>query len=227
MVKLEIEVNLRFDSPVSVGSGAMADIVADKPVLKGTDHTPYIPGSSLRGRTRHACEQLARALYGPRWSWPDCAPPRSFCAKDVRCPVCRVFGTPAEPGQLRFGDLRLALAPGLPALPSSDWGRAAARTEVRSGVGLNRARRTAQDELLFSMETHRPGEALVYQGAVRGNLADRREAALLVAGLRGVQALGGGKSRGLGWGRADVLVLLDGAAVSAAELVREVAAWLD
>jgi CRISPR/Cas system CSM-associated protein Csm3 (group 7 of RAMP superfamily) len=225
-MKTEIDIYLSLDSPLSVGSGAMADAVADKPTLKNGIQIPIIPGSSLRGRTRHACEQIVRALYGPRWNWPECAPPRSFCAEDSKCPVCGLFGTPAGTGQVRFSDLTLTLALGLPDVPASAWAGAAARTEIRSGVGLNRARRTAQDDLLFSVETHRPGVALAYHGRVRGNVAARRDAALLVAGLLSMRALGGGKGRGLGWAHAKLDIKLDDATVSTAELVKEVVAWL-
>jgi CRISPR-associated protein Csm3 len=57
----------------------------DLPVIKHPDGTPYLPGSSLKGRMRSEIERMEGRYSGNQDNEP-CG-----CAKED-CPVCRVFG---------------------------------------------------------------------------------------------------------------------------------------
>jgi CRISPR/Cas system CSM-associated protein Csm3 (group 7 of RAMP superfamily) len=226
---LVIDLQWQSESPLHVGSGALADSLADKPVLKDTHGRPFVPGSAVRGKARHACEQVARGL--PNWRWPNCLPPYQFCNELADpCPVCRLFGMETQRGRLRFTDLRLDFAPGVSVRDGRELLNRAGQTEMRWSVGLNRQRGTSEEDLLYNVETHSPNPALVYQGKVYGSLSDdatppRGQAALLVAGLRAVRSLGGNHTRGLGWGRFSFTVRLGEETVAAETLAREVGGW--
>ncbi len=72
---------------------------------------------------------------------------------------------------------------------------------LRTMVSLNRQRRVAQEQRLFFVETTpgQPGLGFANDQAITGTLESAAEAQLLLAGFKLVNALGGGRSRGLGW----------------------------
>jgi CRISPR/Cas system CSM-associated protein Csm3 (group 7 of RAMP superfamily) len=72
------------------------------------------------------------------------------------------------------------------------------RTTERTGVSINRRRKVAADQRLYRTEVFWPGAALEFGGTLRGELSPG-QAGLLVAGLKLIPALGGGKTGGLGW----------------------------
>lgn len=223
-MQVDVTVQVELESPLHVGSGSLADSLADKPLIKDARGLALIPGSALKGKARHAAEQVARALIA-QWDWGCDAPyPDRMCQGNDPsrlCPVCRIFGAPAYPAPLRFGNLTLEPVEGLPKLDYK-W---CSEPEVRAGVGLNRARRVAQDDVLYTVETHRASPALVFQGFIQGELAEKRQVALLAAALRAVRTLGGNRSRGLGWCRLTLTVNLDGIEQDIPILLRELAQW--
>jgi len=225
-MKVDIALDIRLASPLHIGSGALADSLADKPLVKDARGLPIIPGSSLRGKTRHACEQIVRSLNVGRVCgapYPD-----DICwseSPDALCPVCRIFGSPWYPSPLRFGNLTLQLASGLPNLKDHRWEQHLEWSELRAGVGLSRAQRTAQEDILYTVETYRQTPALTYHGTIDGRLESREQVALLVAGLRSIQTLGGNRSRGLGWCRVEPTVQLDDKAHDLEELLKELETW--
>ncbi len=61
-MRVEIDLQITFKTPFCIGSGAMADSLAKKPMLKDARRRPVLPGSTLKGRLRHECERVVRAL---------------------------------------------------------------------------------------------------------------------------------------------------------------------
>ena len=61
-MRINVTLDALLASPLHIGSGARADSLADKPLVKDARGFPIIPGSSLRGKTRHACERIVRSL---------------------------------------------------------------------------------------------------------------------------------------------------------------------
>lgn len=225
-MQVEITLKVTFDSPFSIGTGAMADSVADKPLIKDARGCPVIPGSSLKGQVRHECERIIHALipnFDQRWA---CRPPRpdDMCQDGSICPICRIFGSPWHPSPITFENLTLATAV---EPPPRGWERlrGVRTTDLRPGVGIGRKRGVAKEDLLYSTETYAPPPALVYHGRIWGALEERREVALLLAGLRSVPAIGGVRSRGLGWWRLGVAVRLDGQLAAVDELLQELGQW--
>jgi len=224
-MEIDIRLTVALETPVNVGSGAMADALADKPTLRDARGLPIIPGSTLKGRVRHICERIAHAI------WKDeklcLAPyPDQMChgtRREKVCRVCRIFGSPWYPSPLHFGDLRLK--PGDGSLAEKvEWEKSPHLRAglLRTGVGLSRRSGTAQEEILYSVEGYRPPVSFIYEGHIRGHLAYEDDLALLLAGLREVRALGGSKGRGMGWCRIEPTVTVDGQRRDVEELLKKV-----
>lgn len=221
---MEIEINLKvkLESPFTFGTGSSGGSTADKALLKNAAGRPIIPGSSLKGRVRQECERIIRALVIP---WPTawhCEPPYPdrMCKGPNFCPVCRIFGSPWHPGPVTFDNLSLAPV-------SREWRhfRGLEVTQLRSGVGINRKRLTSEENLLYTTEVYTPPSTLFYQGRIWGQVTERREAALLVAGIRSVLTIGGASSRGLGWWCCDLDTIIDNKSISIDALLEEVNQW--
>jgi CRISPR/Cas system CSM-associated protein Csm3 (group 7 of RAMP superfamily) len=204
-----------IDSALCVGAGGSTGSLADKPIVRLADGRLLIPGSQLKGRLRHECEKLARAL-----GWPVCDSPvaETMCPQIGRddpefqrtdyqlagktfadgepqhhCLVCQIFGNPALPSRLIVDDLICVEDP--KTLPEV----------LRPGVTLNRRRRTAEDQKLYFLETSPVNVQLPFVGHLYFQ-SDSSQSdcppyarALVLAALRHIHALGGSKSTGLGW----------------------------
>lgn len=204
-----IDLTAIIDTALCVGAGGSSGSLADKPILKTADGHLVIPASQIKGRLRHECEKLTRAL-----GWPTCVSPvaQTMCPQvglsnpafqiedyalnltfaDSRpqhhCLICQLFGNPALPARLQFSDLVCTTPPdNIPEV-------------LRPGVSINRRRRTAEDQKLYFLETSPANAALEFKGAIVLEPDTPSYArALILAGLRHIHALGGGKSTGLGW----------------------------
>jgi len=203
-----------IDTALCVGAGGSSGSLADKPIVRTAEGKLLIPASQLKGRLRHECEKLARGLR-----WPICQSPnaqtmcpqragfseeeaRSFEREDYRvsgderypgderyhCLICQIFGNPALPSRILFDDLICEEDPeNLPEV-------------LRPGVTINRRRGTAEDQKLYFLETSPPNAKLRFTGHIHIQPACPNYAkALISAGLRHINALGGSKSAGLGW----------------------------
>lgn len=213
MPELEIGLALVFETPPSVGAGGASGAVADKVVTRDGRGQFVIPASQLKGKLRHACEQLLRAggvelCQPPR---PEQMCPRAEGVGKQPCLLCQIFGSPFDRSRLRFHDL-VAAQTNLPG------------ETLRAMVSLNRRRRTAEAKRLFLVETAPNIDGLRFENehAVTGHVGDGRHAHLLLAGLRLLFSWGGGAARGLGWGKVvaaglpeqEVYALLDGEQVN-------------
>ncbi len=215
-----LSLTLRMLTPLSSGAAGAGAALADKTVVRNGLGEYILPGSQVRGTLRHACERLLRAMapadslcHGPR--------PEHMCPQDANphirtipdphvphdmvrcCPLCAVFGSPYFPSSLQFHDL-LCVNPfrGQDSKPYQNQREAMLGQEtIRSMVSMNRRRGVAAEQRLFFIETTPAQPHLTFRNteAVVGTLESIAQAKLLLAGLRMLVALGGGRSRGLGW----------------------------
>lgn len=205
MPELVISVTLVVETALSVGAGGSGGVLADKAIVRNRMNQLVLPGSHLKGRLRHACEAIARAQ-----NIAVCVSPRAetMCPQWDRvekppCPICTVFGSPAWPSPLQFGDLLY----GEPMIEDNTVQPLDQEPFIRPGASINRRRRTVEEQRLFFIETSPPGAQAHFYGpeAITGWLVDDQRAAaqvkLLLAGLELIRNWGGGKSRGLGWGQ--------------------------
>ena len=192
-MQIWIELFASFDGAFNVGGGALGGSLSRRPLLTDWRGLPLVPGSSLKGRLRHTCKQLAEGL-----GHQTCDDPRAeaMCPNTSPsgelCPVCRLFGSTGNPSPLTFSDLSLVepafLTRGTPP-----------PTSLRYGVGISRRRSVAADQLLYDTEVFMPGSSVTLRGEIGGHLTAERDLGLLVAGLEHLITLGGGKTAGLGW----------------------------
>jgi CRISPR/Cas system CSM-associated protein Csm3 (group 7 of RAMP superfamily) len=117
------------------------------------------------------------------------------------CLVCRVFGSPRFRSPIKFSEVK----------PPGDT-----IPEIRSGVAISRARRTALDQHLFFVETalsdfSDPSKkwTATAEGFFPTQESAREAAALIILASRCNSAIGGGKSRGLGWISSQVTAKID------------------
>jgi CRISPR/Cas system CSM-associated protein Csm3 (group 7 of RAMP superfamily) len=240
-IAVQIDLAITMYTPLCVGAAGSSGGLADKALLRDGWNRPIIPGSQLKGRLRHACERVAASMGAP-----ICAAPRAetMCpyapgqviarlarepldlarAEGPRhqCVVCALFGSPIYFSTLAFDDLA-STPPGQKFPPQAPY---EAFERLRPGVGLDRRRRTAQEEVLYLVETTEAGAR--FTGAIRGRWLGtpaaevRALVGLLIAGLRLATRWGGGSSRGLGWAEIAATVTLDGAQQNPDTLLQEV-----
>ena len=200
-----------IETALCVGAGGSSGSLADKAIARTASGQLLIPASQVKGRVRHECEKIIRAL-----GWPVCDSPKAdtMCPKREEVPpdeadrfhredyqvgrdaeedrfhcfICQIFGNTVLRSRVVFSDLICAEEPeNLPEF-------------LRPGVTLNRRRRTAEDQKLFLLETSPPNLNLSFTGEVifLPNCPDHAEL-LILAALRHIHAFGGSKSSGLGW----------------------------
>lgn len=199
MPKVRIKLVLTFTTPPSVGAGGASGTLADKVVTRNARDEFIIPASQMKGKLRHACEQLLRG-QGVQLCQPP--QPARMCphADGVQSPclLCEIFGSPLDRCRLRFHDL-IATQEDLP------------EETLRTMASLNRSRRTAEAQRLFLIETapHINGLRFENAAAIEGYINKPAHAHLLLAGLKLLFAWGGATSRGLGWGEVEAQAWLN------------------
>ncbi len=199
-----------INTALCVGAGGSSGSLADKSIVRNAEGNLLIPASQVKGRLRHECEKIVRGLH-----WPVCQSPKpetmcpqragleyNFDREEYRvsygeqpsyhCLICKIFGNPVLPSRGLFDDLVCSEDPdNLPEV-------------LRPGVTLNRRRHTAEDKKLYFLETSPANAKLKFEGNIHilpswtPNHPDYAKA-VIWAGLRGIHALGGSKSAGLGW----------------------------
>jgi len=196
---VEITFEIQITGSLHIGTGFRRGLL-HRTVMRDAESHVYVPGSSLKGKVRNACEDLAK-LHGLEIC--GSALPGLMCGlKPDACIVCRVFGSPGRPSSLFWRDAHLADDLKQLAKDEGRFGMAEARTQVQ----ISRLRGIGAEDRLYTTETARPG--LTFSGAVDGwldgipldsdNLGVTYELMLLLAGLRALDGLGGNRSRGGG-----------------------------
>jgi CRISPR/Cas system CSM-associated protein Csm3 (group 7 of RAMP superfamily) len=184
------QLEIRFHESFHHGSGFGIAGLVDRAVLRDCDGMPYLAGSAIKGKFRHAALRLLLSKGQQPCEYGDspqaCSP----------CPLCRMFGSRLRRGVLIFSDaqpdplLQNVLSTLHQAAPlfRSD-------SHIRPGVSLDRALGTARNQLLFSTETL--PSFLVFQAVIAGDLDDELEQLLQDSALI-LTHFGAGGSRGLG-----------------------------
>jgi CRISPR-associated protein Csx10 len=218
LVPGEFTVRLEMASDWHVGSGWGRPGDIDRLVARDAEGLPFVPAKTLTGVWRDACELVASAFdtghpERPWSAWVDAL----FGSQPAlaRIPIAH----PPRPAALSVrsahlpGSLRAALAGA--AAPLRD-----ALSFVKPGIRLDERTGTVLADNFRFDELARGGAVLTASCALEldgGDDARAAASALLVAGSRMVERLGGGRRRGSGRCR---LVVVNDAAVA------EVMAWL-
>jgi CRISPR/Cas system CSM-associated protein Csm3 (group 7 of RAMP superfamily) len=218
-----VSITLTFQTPPSVaGAGAVATL-ADRVVLRNAAGQFIIPGSHLKGKLRHACEQLIASVSpsavcgSPRAETMCPNPPGS----PALCPICCIFGSPARRSALVFSDLVCQPDANAAALHNP-------AASLRAMTGMNRRRGTVADQRLFLVETAPwlPGLPFSNDSAISGKLDSVAQVRLLLAGLKLLPAWGGMKSRGLGWASVEATATWEGTPLAPADWQEVMQQWM-
>jgi CRISPR/Cas system CSM-associated protein Csm3 (group 7 of RAMP superfamily) len=122
--------------------------------------------------------------------------------KDHYCDLCKIFGCTRKSSALFFGDATLKEDEEIRKILHGRKSVAEHRpfdAQIRPGVSLSRSRRTVANERLFFTETSAPNGRFHFEATIEGTLPSDKHRALLLAGVRFLSQVGGGRSRGLGW----------------------------
>lgn len=208
-IYLDLPLTITVEGPLHIGNGYDWGLI-QRTVARDGQMNVYIPGSSLKGKARNACEDLARRCGLSVCGLPRVAEsPGSANHRLEQCLVCRVFGAPGgnvpDGRSLFWHDAHLAVE-WRAATTAQDRRKAwpVGQTMVRTQVQISRARGTAAEDRLYTSEFTTGG--LRFEGRVSGWLSGTacsagtgyHEVNLLLAGLRLVEMIGGGRSRGAG-----------------------------
>jgi CRISPR/Cas system CSM-associated protein Csm3 (group 7 of RAMP superfamily) len=197
---MTLKLTIRFQSAVHHASGFSLAGLIDKGFLRDHNGLPCLSGAALKGRFRDAARhilladvvEVCQSGRKPR----ACGPPG--LGRQEYCRICQIFGAPALPARVIFTNAKpepeayeVMLAQRLNSASPFQFGA----TEIRHGISLDRLRRTARAEHLFSLETVPP--LVAFEAEIRGwiDAADEtllRECSLLL------NSFGAGGSRGLG-----------------------------
>lgn len=183
MMKLNIEISFMLNSFYH-STGNKPSFGVEKALYSHPtdDRAAAIPASSIRGVLRNRVEGILRTRGHNVCEAPN---PDKMCknANDP-CIVCKYFGSPRIRPSLIFEDSKIEEG----------------TKSSRIGVGIDRRRRIAKEDHLFSYETCYGKRFTVN---IRGLFLTEEEAltacTLVFLGAKAQQAIGGGGSRGLGW----------------------------
>jgi CRISPR/Cas system CSM-associated protein Csm3 (group 7 of RAMP superfamily) len=173
---LVVDLEFEFASGLHVG-GEEAKLRVDKAVAVDwrDGKTPVIPATTLKGWLRESAERILRGL-GVKVCDPS--------STGGICVICKIFGASLTRSRIYFSDAVLA----------------GSMTDVRMNVSLSRRRKTAFEERLFSTEV---AWKSTINSQIKGWFSSEKEAirvaAILIAAAKAGYAIGGARSRGLGW----------------------------
>ncbi len=205
---LEVKFDIYTTAPLHVGTGQGAGLI-DRTVMRDHDGYLYIPASTIKGKVREACEQLARLNHYTFCEGPTVEHQR---CRDNPCIVCKLFGSTWHESGLYWDDAHLCEIDRKRL--QTEKGTPAYQTEERTQARLSRARGVSQERALFTSEYGQ--RELRFESQVAGwvNLTSFLnedtetnmwyEVLLLLGGLGLVSHLGSGATRGAGGCRISV-----------------------
>ncbi|WP_018653247.1 RAMP superfamily CRISPR-associated protein [Actinomadura flavalba] len=208
----QISLTLRLLSDWHIGAGTGQHGRLSRQVQRDDDGLPFVPAKTLNGLWRDGCEIAARALDGGGTGvWHDWVEyvfgsERSNPSKEANEPPRRASAPPRPAvlgyeGPLRFPEEFRAL------LSTADPRLREAVTFVKPGIAHDPRTGAAQDDMLRFDEMARGGVALTGTAYLPAALTGDRLAcafALLWAGARLVEGIGGKRRRGAGRCRLDL-----------------------
>ncbi|MFO0878141.1 MAG: RAMP superfamily CRISPR-associated protein [Gemmataceae bacterium] len=205
-------IRLTMLSDWHVGSGMGRPGSVDRLVTRDADGLPFVPAKTLRGIWRDACERLARGLdngLDGRWSSLVDRVFGSQPALGAHGPTRLHHDPAAKPIESALMVRPVRLSPELRQRVRGQGALIEAMTFVKPGVRIDRRSGRAQTDFLRFEEMARGGTVLEAVCSIHLPPASEelREAvsALLLAGTRLVERLGGKRRRGAG--RCELVVL--------------------
>ncbi|MCD4753881.1 MAG: hypothetical protein K8R40_12490 [Anaerolineaceae bacterium] len=191
-------------SDYHIGSGFGISGVVDDTLVKDSKGRLYIPGDSLKGIIRDACEDLGYALDISMCDG-TVAGGKEMCGvnrKGNTCLLCLIFGTEVIPSHFKFQSARRRdiVNELIDDERMSPLVKALSRVETHNRIDSHTG--TSTETQLFTYELGKrtePYEANIFQIRPFDNTDQEKDAfTFLVAGMRFVMRLGGKRRRGRG-----------------------------
>jgi CRISPR/Cas system CSM-associated protein Csm3 (group 7 of RAMP superfamily) len=154
-------------------------------ILRGAKGQAYYPGTAFKGKVRHYALQLQKEQCIFAKNKTENETTLEVCD----CAVCRMFGGEGNaPGSLFFSDFHAV----------GEHGADLRDADLRVGNTIDRFRRVAEDEKLFTTES---AAIQVLEGYITGYVSqkDADEDVLLKNSIKLIKQIGGNTSRGFGW----------------------------
>ncbi|MFD5574679.1 RAMP superfamily CRISPR-associated protein [Streptomyces cadmiisoli] len=195
-----------------IGSGAGRHGLVDRGLQRDADDLPYIPAKTLAGVWRDGCEAAAHALDsgtpGPWHAWVEYLF-GSQPALEARGVLPSAGDGAPRPAALQFDSLHYPPAVVAALRGTERHGLRAAAVFLKPGVALDARTGRVEEGMLRFEEVARGGVRLVGRAVLPGfeDLDAHRRAcaaAVLAAGARLVESLGGKRRRGAGRCRVDL-----------------------
>jgi CRISPR/Cas system CSM-associated protein Csm3 (group 7 of RAMP superfamily) len=187
----EWALTVQFEGTFHVGSGYGHSGRIDRTLLRDAGGLPFVPGSAIKGKLRHAARAVAPVLDKRLWVCEAaCLPGADACS------VCLLFGSPFREGKLSFSDACCQREdnPGIDGLlvcaarPPMIWGE-------RQNVAIDRRQRTSRHGQLMQSECAPDG--LLLRATISGDLT-AEELTLLRGAVKSLLYFGSGSARGMG-----------------------------
>lgn len=212
-----ITVTIHFEAGFAVQSGYGLAGMLDNTIMRDGRGLPWIPGPSLKGVIREACEEIAllrgHKLYEKvideirdvRKDGKDVYDPSNYG------PTTRIFGTPFIPAAFTFHTAslkqRIDSTEEEFLRGSGSWNES--HTSISPGTG------TAKEDHLFSMEIaahdlEHPDYAFRFHVVPTPELVDDSLISFLFCAIRLVDHIGSGKTRGKGRVKMDLPMEYEG-----------------
>jgi len=164
-----------------------------------------IPGTTIKGKLRAETEKILRTLGEKTCTPPS---PENMCPhyfKDENlntfCPACKIFGSPWRNSPFRFAEATLEDRD--IETEKNVQNKINYQISVRPGTTISRKRRVVEEGKLFFLGVSSPGSEFILKGTIEGVFSNgdfsESQLGLILASLKSVKIIGGGKSRGLGW----------------------------
>ena len=205
----KFKLRIKINTSLLIG-GQTSSTLLDAATAREASGVPIIPASALKGALRIELERLIKALRGQNAACLV-SDPEKACSPQNPCTACKIFGGPGSEGKIRFTDAKLAdsLRKLFTRRNEEDKYRqepTGAGYGIRHGVAISRRRNAAQEEMYFNAEVLSPfPQECVFESEL-WLLRDfeRDEEELFRAAVKSLEAIGGDKSRGLGWVKAEL-----------------------
>jgi len=190
----ERRLEVRFQTAMHHGCGFGIAGLVDRGILRDSSGLPYLAGSSIKGRLRHAALRLLVTEGEPVCRYAD---QKAVCREEA-CGLCALFGSPWRSGRLRFsdaypsGEMRLLLET---LAETSKGGILHRDSAVRAATAIDRRLGKARENHLFTTEAL--PDAVAFEGRILGDLDESGEQLLKNAATI-LTHFGADAARGLG-----------------------------
>ncbi|MCM8804077.1 MAG: RAMP superfamily CRISPR-associated protein [Candidatus Omnitrophica bacterium] len=196
--KIVIEYSILFSSDYHIGTGLGISGIIDDILYRDSKGRLVIPGSTMKGIIRDACEDIADIL-GIKHCQGKLIKGKGLCF-DKPCILCLIFGSPFTPSHFKFEDARRRDEfYKIMGILNKEIRYQEFLSRVEFHNSINEETGTAKEGFLYSYELGKKSEKFIGYIKEIIPIKNKDEAlSLIIAGLRFISHIGGKRRRGKG-----------------------------